>query len=305
MNPQGNVIGVIMKKIFICFFLALISPPTYADQLILDNAEVYYGDFNGDGLFDLYIKTRPIILIQLDDISVPIMIKGSSVLVKSSGAIYTTTINPGAVTYDANTLGSYTIVRGDFNGDGLKDVLFTSSQSNILMLASNGAPYVNYIQTLTASSVGYDLGFPGTTVVAQDVTGDGRSDLIIKRDGSYVGALVANTDGTLRGLPSDQDAEITVAMVWQGFKGALSSNDTNGALQFIGREQRQKYADIFSDLGITVADSVIKSITAVRQLATSDGVVTYGVTRNVNGQAVANIVTFFRDSEGAWRIDGL
>ncbi len=282
-----------------------------ATTIDLGGAEIYYGDYNSDGIVDFNIIEKKIIPVVLDDIFIPIVIDKPLLIssYKSSSSIdYILIPDPGEVNFDQGTKGVYSVVTGDFNGDGLQDSLMLASiegQENIVMLAADFEPYLNYVQTLSISNIGYDLGEPDTTVIAQDFNNDGRTDLVIKRDGSYVGVLTANADGTFSRPPSKDEAERMIALVWQGFNLDMADGKFGAALGFIAYKPREKYSEAFNALGSDTASQVLDGIVDFKKISINEGIATYAVTRNIDGQNIINIVTFIRDYKDVWRIEGL
>ncbi len=274
-------------------------------------AEIYFGDFNGDGLVDLYFATKKIIIIPFDVI-IPVVIPGDPIVVQSTtngtATDYLTLFDVAAPTVTGSSLNVYKPTIADFNGDGIQDYLFVSSEpgaNNILMLGRSDFPYIDYVQTVSIPSVGYDVGGVGTSLSAQDLNGDGRSDLLIQRDGSYVGYLVANADGTLSRPESATEGKKTVEFVWYAFRAALNAGNSNAALQFVSREARGTYGRVFADLGPAAAGAVLNGVAAFTPINVSERLATYAITRDLNGQKRVNIVTFFKDSKDVWRIESL
>jgi uncharacterized protein (TIGR03437 family) len=96
----------------------------------------------------------------------------------------------------APTLSIYTFAAGDFNNDGRPDLAFSHSQQGygemIAILTGKGDGTFN-------QSPNIDIDGSATEVVAADMTGDGKQDLVIvDQVNRYVGVLAGNGDGSFR-----------------------------------------------------------------------------------------------------------
>lgn len=87
---------------------------------------------------------------------------------------------------------------GDFNRDGLRDLVLASSRSRVhLLLGSGGGSFVKQTMTLVAEN---NLGMDNTDVDVADVNGDGLDDVVVALalNGSRTVILVGNGDGSFR-----------------------------------------------------------------------------------------------------------
>jgi len=133
---------------------------------------------------------------------------------------------------DTATIGS-----GDFNGDGLLDlVALNAKQANVsLFLATPGGKF--------AAAHNFPIGSGATALVVGDWNGDGRSDLAIARQGSgatgAVDIVLANADGSLGTAKSITAAPNPVAIKSGDFdkdgKRDLVVGNTSGFSIFLGR----------------------------------------------------------------------
>lgn len=302
----------IFSRMVVCVVTAFGVPMVLAAEHDLGISTVYSGDFNGDGVVDLYVETKTIVIIRVSDLFVPVLVKQSPILfsskIQSGGVDYITTVNPAPVAYNPATAGTYTAIQGDFNGDGRIDTLFRSGQSganHLVMLSTGSAPYFDYVQTLNVANIGYDLGAPDTGFDVQDLNGDNRADLLIRRDGSYLGVLLASAQGTFSRPHVTDEGALTVTAIWNGLKVVMKGGDTAAALKFFGPTIRDDYSRIFSDLGMSVAAQVLTDVTEFRPVEISGDIASYAVLRSVNGAPVVNLVTFLRDGDSVWRVQGL
>ncbi|MDH4163772.1 MAG: FG-GAP-like repeat-containing protein [Nitrospirota bacterium] len=128
------------------------------------------GDFNGDGYADLVVAN-----FDSDDVSV---------LLNNNGAV------PGmfhsAVSYPTGT-EPYSVVTGDFNGDGTIDLAVANSFSNtVSVLTGNGD---GTFQT----AVNYPVGTGPRSVAAGDLNNDGKVDLAVANFNSNNVSILLNS----------------------------------------------------------------------------------------------------------------
>jgi RHS repeat-associated protein len=126
-------------------------------------------DFNGDGFMDLFYKANGTWSVAF----------GSTA---GFGAAQATGIVP-----QSNTLGIEAIVSGDFRGNG-KDSILASVGGTWIEFSWNDSSFVS-------ASTGLATDLSALDIMATDVTGDGRLDLI-SINGTYVVNTYANTGTT-------------------------------------------------------------------------------------------------------------
>lgn len=223
------------------------------------STDVDLGDLNGDGMTDLLVSSpfagrEPGTPPGSDRTGV-----GEIYVIFGTGETLTGEYNIAADAYDLLLSGDTefaqfgaTFAVGDFNGDGIDDVVTGAHRTAAANgRPSGGAAYVFFgnedisgrisIQdgqqaiSIVGAGPGSALGFP---VSAGDFNGDGTDDLAIGAQAETLGALV--TAGTVRiffggGLTSTIDvstdeADVTIATYEAGglFPGAMETGDLTG-----------------------------------------------------------------------------
>lgn len=163
------------------------SEPNWQDQYLFD---VFVGDYDCDGDSDYLLKPKaPFVLIMMDDLLIPIQTIEEVVIQYewvNGEAVYT---EIGASDYSGCTPiwsalsdGDY---YGDFNGDGVADLLLLGED------ASHDTLFINGVSTGTPSistQIDSILDYQNSDIVnitTQDVDGDGKSDLVLTLGSGY------------------------------------------------------------------------------------------------------------------------
>ncbi len=168
------------------------------------------GDFNGDGKLDT---------VNIDS--------GSrlNVILGNGGGTFQT---PITLNIAASNFFPEAIAVGDFNGDHLLDVALwatnaTTGNSEVHIYLGNGTGSLTYSGTYSASSSGNFNPGPNS-LVAADVNGDGKLDLVAMTPYNGVFVFQGNGDGTFK----TPVANTTVCTSAIGSCGALAVGDLNG-----------------------------------------------------------------------------
>jgi RHS repeat-associated protein len=148
--------------------------------------DFYAGDFNGDGYTDvLFIARSP---------NLP------------SGILLSDGTSPSILsqTWASNYLGipwssnAYTVVLGDFNGDGKTDILLQSNGpgDSYLLLTDASGKITAISQTIPAQMMGLIWTFDQHHLVAGDFNGSGRAGLYFQPTGPGGTSAIVYTDAT-------------------------------------------------------------------------------------------------------------
>jgi uncharacterized protein (TIGR03437 family) len=144
------------------------------------------GDFNGDGRADLAIANNG-----ANDTNGAKGGNGNvSVLLGNGDGTFQAAVNYGA------GLGPYSIAVGDFNGDGMVDLVTANNGGNVSVLLGNG-------DGTFQAAVNYGAGDSLYSIAVGDFNGDGRADLV-------TATLGQNNVNVLLGLASAPDLSIVV-----------------------------------------------------------------------------------------------
>ena len=196
-----------MKKVgfinALCLFLSLLATSAVAMEWSERSHRVFSGDFNGDGIDDIYLKARSNFVLIGVDISVPIPL-GSDykdiVLQQDSQGAYTLIYDPSEAAIEAITWteSSYLIHAGDFNGDGNNDYFIQGDQTGdtSFVVLSNGSNSPIISEQYNDSSIVQSV----ATVAISDINNDGRDDLVISQTNLVQKIAYANNAGQFPAL---------------------------------------------------------------------------------------------------------
>jgi uncharacterized protein (DUF2141 family) len=194
--------------------IAFPAPTTFLSAPAPDTASstvaVATGDFNGDG--------------KLDTVNIDSGSRLNVILGNGDGTFQT----PITLNIAASNFFPEAIAVGDFNGDHLLDVAVwaanaTSSNSEVHIYLGNGTGSLTYSGTYSASNSSTFNPGPNS-IVAADVNGDGKLDLVAMTPYNGVFVFIGKGDGTLQ----TPVAYTTVCTSTIGNCGALAVGDLNG-----------------------------------------------------------------------------
>ena len=196
---------------FLTFLLALLmgalSSSLFAStQWDSDLYSVHIGDYNDDGLQDIILKGK-VIIIPMDGLIIPIVREGA-VMQQNNDGSYTLLYPVSLSSINAIELSTaeYNLFEGDFNGDGIKDFFLQAhgpDAASFILYGedSSGLPTLQNLKDVTSVAVNSDA----ASIIISDINNDGRDDIIITNTGyGYQTALL----GSEAGLQEGSDGEI-------------------------------------------------------------------------------------------------
>lgn len=179
----------------------------YGFEWQLDNHQALVGDANSDGTQNIYLQPVAVnTQAELPyDITLGLSLKSvlQNTLLEPSSSTLTLEygVADSVVTSTAWGAGSYNSHIGDFNGDGLQDVLLQSASAGMLsaiVLGFKPSEQPSVWQTLSASAQGIDIAQSQASLSIQDVNGDGRDDIVITPN-SGAKRVLLSLDGQVTG----------------------------------------------------------------------------------------------------------
>ena len=189
-----------MKRMLVGILFILAWGAVHAQQSInswsSEDFSFYAGDFNGDGFTDiLFIAHSP---------SMP------SGILLSDG----TTPTVLGQTWASNYLGipwssdAYTVLVGDFNGDGKTDILLQSNgPGDSYLILTDASGHVSAIsQTIPEEAIGLAWSADQHRLVVGDFNGDGRADLFFQPTipGGLSAVVYSDANGQFTSSAPDQ-----------------------------------------------------------------------------------------------------
>lgn len=186
-----------------CLLGSLLASQAMAVEWSANSHKLLKGDYNGDGVGDFYLATRPLpMVLPLNGIT-PLIIPRSQhdvVLLSGSLGSYTIVAPPDAATLRrvAWLEADFSMLAGDFNGDGVDDLLLRpdASGQDGLLLTRNSAGIPAVAQVLNSLQLGIELSKAGNYQLQWiDVNGDGKADLLMTKAGVSNQVLMAGASG--------------------------------------------------------------------------------------------------------------
>lgn len=207
-----------------CLLGSLLASQAMAVEWSANSHKLLKGDYNGDGVGDFYLATRPLpMVLPLNGITPLIVLRSQHdvVLIGDLHGGYTAVAPP-----DANILkqvawveADYSILTADFNGDGINDLLLRPDVSGRdgLLLTRNSAGIPSVAQVLNSLQLGVELSKDGGYQLQWiDVNADGKADLLLTKVGVGNQALLAAANGfaPAKSIATPVDDQPLVANAW-------------------------------------------------------------------------------------------
>jgi hypothetical protein len=171
-GEDSGVVTILLGNGNGTFTLAANSPLTVGTTgpVCACTSSVAVGDFNRDGISDLAVSNFS---------------SGTLTILMGHGdGTFTQAVNSPINVGSEGTQGPISVAVGDFNGDGVPDLVVAKSSIVVLTLLGNGDGTFTELPALSVSAI-------SSSVAVGDFNGDGFSDLAVASDvnSSYVGSV--------------------------------------------------------------------------------------------------------------------
>lgn len=301
----------LIKGSIVAFYL--VTSVVSAQDLQSTRYIVLVGDFNSDGKKDVLLQGQDLFVpIGLGDLLVPIIIKpkfDTIVIISFPDGTYAvdSTAQQSAIDQTQWQEGGYQLLNGDFSGNGVDELFLRSVEQgypSFILSSVDGQPLPIMTQQFLSEIFGLDFGEPGIEVQLADRNNDGRTDILVNRDGMLLSILLAKTGGVFNPVISSDPDDIreTVTAVWLAFCGALDSGNASAAVQYVSLNTQNKYQQVFTDLA-DILPTLTGNWSNPIPISVSKEYAEYAVTQIYEGQQRLHLIDFVRNEEGRWVIE--
>jgi hypothetical protein len=266
------------------------------------NYTIYSADYNGDGHTDILAKAKPrMVMIALDDISVPIPVYSSPIFVlMSSGSTYTLETRPAShiVNSSAWQANTHMVAFGNFLGNGVTSMMIRSQVPNgdtFTITTPASALQPTLLQRISSTDLGLDLGASNRTVEFSDSNRDGRQDLVVRTGGRITDVFVADENGQFARAAGNPGS---IVAAWNGLRASLDASDPASALNFFATESRNRYEAVFQRLGSQLPN-LSPRWSGLEQIRVGSQHATYVIKQTFNGVTTDYLVSFVYQ-DGRW-----
>ena len=259
-----------------------------------------YSVYSQNGL--LYVLPKEKVLIIAFDITIPVVftpaIPGYTID-PVTGVLTPTTLRARDVRQNPSfTLTGYILHEGDFNGDGNSDLLLqaaNASTASFVLIPT--LPHAESLSSLIRGDV-YE-------VRIADKNSDGRADINIYRDGTYIRTLAASSTGDFvadNGVETPESKQVSIATRWNEFRAAMLTNNKAEMKKYIHASAMAPLSEVFDQLG-TELSQIATQMGTSKPLEIREKTATFLLEKQGdNGQTYIHAITFIRESDGSWKL---
>ncbi len=230
-----------MNRLYIFLFIVCISfsSTAFSQNVNSGNYDIYYADIDGDGLTDVYFHGKEQFLLIHGDIIVPIIVAApiSFVLYQRSYGY------DAPVAYTSLDVSGYQRANinddfylGDFDGDGLDDILMRGKDQNdyavVLRSTAGGDVLPVILAEYDSADLQHNLSDRSVVISLVDTNFDGRVDITIDSGDPAITDYVYISSAS--GIPAESPPEpIIGGDTSVGASGGSYSVEDDGAMSYV------------------------------------------------------------------------
>ena len=144
---------------------------------------VYKGDVNGDGHDDIYLKRKHdvVIIASSPVIPVTVAVDQSYVMYGAANGFYAAPVLDNSTDVAVLQQQTVGVSFGDFNNDGLNDVVIQgehTGENSLLLTGTSGTNAPSILEQFSTIN-GLDISLASATITMQDINGDGYADFMV------------------------------------------------------------------------------------------------------------------------------
>lgn len=170
---------ILCKICIACLFL-LSADVINGIEFKASSYTVYKGDVNSDGYEDVFLSRNDNVIILASSPIIPIAVgvDESYVLHGQANGLYTAPVLNNSIDASVLTEQVSGVSFGDFNGDGINDLLVqgvSTGNQSLLLVGSSGTNAPLLLEQFSTID-GQDVSLANAVIVMKDVNGDGYAD---------------------------------------------------------------------------------------------------------------------------------